>query len=737
MQRELQRNNIVLLGIGHTNAHVVRKWRMSPIGNANLICVSDSPIVTYSGMLPGALAEQYRPEQMEIDLVRWCAVSQCRLIMDHVAAVDLANRELVFAERPPLRFDWLSIGIGSRPATGNIDIADPRRLLSIKPMQTFLPRLDNALQRLTAHANRRPAINVIGGGVAGIEIAFCLYQRLQTKQLRNWELRVITGSPLGQGLAPVTVHQIRNELEKRGIRIWEPCHVDTVSSRAVRLDDGRSLDSDLSLLVSGAVAGDLLRDINLPHDPRGFLLTRATLQSTGDRQIFAVGDSGTLESNPVDKAGVFAVRQGPVLWHNLKQAVLEKPLRPWRPQRQFLKLINLGDGQAIADYRGRSVRGRWVWGLKDRIDRGFVSQYQDYRPARMNSGQAAPGDQAGMRCLGCGGKLGSLSLRQAFQKLQLPQDDRVLTGLQNREDAAVVRVGHSEITCSTDFFAAPLNDPYLNGRIAALNSASDCFVMNARVTCALTLAQIPYGHHRSRTDVLTELMAGAAREFQPMGASIVGGHTIEGPRLLIGFTVLGESLPVTGGKAGLVAGDQLVLTKPLGTGILLAGLMRGMCRAAWYSRLVETMLVSNQVALLLRERFDISAMTDVTGFGLAGHLQEMLDASQVSAELSIGHVPVLPGTLELLGQGIESTLAPENRDSITGLTVDSGARNRQAVLFDPQTAGGLLLGVSPEQLRPLLEFLLEHDCPASCRIGQVLSHAAGRASEIHVIAGRE
>ncbi len=730
MQRELQRNNIVLLGIGHTNAHVLKMWRMQPIEGANLICVSDFPTVTYSGMLPGVLSGQYDPERMEIDLVRLCSVSNARLIVDRVMSIDISNRELNFAERPPLRYDQLSIGIGSRPQTTGIELADTLQLLAIKPMQTFLPRLKQSLASLDPE--RMPTINVVGAGVGGIEIALCIWQRLRKELGERFVLRIICSSTIGKGLLPATVNHLRNQFRKIDIQVFEQRPVKRVERDAIFLSDNTRLDSSLTLWATGATASQFLSEINLPHDDRGFLLTRPTLQSTGNDRVFAVGDSGTMETNATEKAGVFAVRQGPVLWRNLQNAILNKPLVRYRPQKGYLKLINYGDGRAIAEYKGRSLVGSWSWSLKNRIDGRFMAMYQDYRSARMTAKSVTTDDTAEMRCLGCGGKLGGLSLKNALGRLEIPQNEHVIVGLQQSDDAAVVRVANNQVTVTADFFASPFDDPFTNGRIAALNSASDCFSMNAEATTALTLAQIPLGHPRAQADVLTELMAGALHEFKKMNVSIIGGHTIEGPRLIIGFTVLANQLVPTTRKGNLKPGDELVTSKMLGTGILLAALMRGMCRATWYSTLIETMLGSNQVALELVRRFGITAVTDVTGFGLGGHLLEMLTASNVSAELLIDQIPVLPGTFELAELGVESTLSPDNAKLPGNLKVDPSAASRHKILFDPQTAGGLLLGVPKVILGPVLDFLRNNGCPDAARIGSVVPNVDENASTIHI-----
>ena len=167
--------DIVLLGIGHTNAHVLRMWRMRPLSGARLTCVSNEAVATYSGMLPGVLAGQYPPERMEIDLVRLSAAAGARLVVGDVTGLAPAMQELLFADRPPMRFDVLSIGIGSVPTFGDVRIADGARLVPIKPMQTFLARLNRRLGDAAGARGGAPIrIAIVGGGAGGVEMALCL-----------------------------------------------------------------------------------------------------------------------------------------------------------------------------------------------------------------------------------------------------------------------------------------------------------------------------------------------------------------------------------------------------------------------------------------------------------------------------------------------------------------------------------------------------------------------------------
>ena len=673
MHKKLGGNTVVLLGVGHTNAHVLRMWKMQPIANTQLVCVSNYPYATYSGMVPGVLAGQYPPEKMEIDLVRFCASANASLIVDDVIGLNQEHRRLEFANRPPLHYEVLSIGIGSQPTFKGVTVESPEALASIKPMQTFLDRLK---QRLIQLESRQSPVRIVivGGGIGSIEIAFCLKKRL-TATDTEFGMLLAGGEPefslvtadqeVGSGLIASTRRRISNLLETRQIRLYQGKKVTTIGADSLTLEDGRAVSADIVIWATNAAPPALLGNLGLETDPAGFLLTRPTLQTLTNERIFAVGDSATIQGSETAKAGVFAVRQGPFLWDNIQRFLWHRPLREYHPQTGFLKLINTADGKSIAEYRGRSFYAAWCWKLKDDIDSKFMRMYHDYEPMKMVVPEVD--SEEAMRCLGCGGKIGSQLLGLVLDELKIPPHEDVIIGLEHPDDAAVIKTHNNQVTVTTDFFASPFDDPYLVGRIAMLNSASDCFVMGAQPTAALAMVQLPLGHARSQLRVMRDLMAGSVEELVRMNATIVGGHSIEGPRLTIGFTVLGRQLTDPKTKGMLRPGDCLVLTKPLGSGVLLAGLMQCKLPGSAFRPLIDAMLQSNYIALRLITEFGVSAITDVTGFGLAGHLAEMLKASQKSAEIDIAKIPLLPECQSLIDQGVQSTRArqspgfPENR----------------------------------------------------------------------------
>ena len=246
-----------------------------------------------------------------------------------------------------------------------------------------------------------------------------------------------------------------------------------------------------------------------------------------------------------------------------------------------------------------------------------------------------------------------------------------------------------------DFFRSMIDDPYVFGQVAATHSLSDVYAMGGEPTSALAIVTIPPGPADKVEDTLTHLMAGAVAVLRDAGVALVGGHTSEGAELGLGFAVNGRVDPARVlRKAGLRPGDRLILTKPLGTGTLFAADMRHRAKGRWIAAAVQSMLQSNRQAACCVQRYGATACTDVTGFGLAGHLVEMLRASAVDAELNLDAVPMLDGA--------EQTVAPESQLAAAAERAAS-ARDRPApgvsehprlpLLFDPQTSGGLLAGV--------------------------------------------
>jgi selenide,water dikinase len=221
---------------------------------------------------------------------------------------------------------------------------------------------------------------VVGGGAGGVELAFCLPQHVrEVCPGREFETTLIdSGARILAGMPRSTATAAQQELVRRKVLLVLGQGVQEVVDGQLVFDDGSRRAVDLVLWAAGAEAPPLLAQCNLPVDERGFLLTRATLQTTAGLPIFAVGDSGTPRGAVFPKAGVHAVRQGPVLWGNLHRLLSGQPLLEYKPQKSFLSILATGDRSAILSYWGLTFQGRWCWRLKDAIDRKYVEAYQDY-----------------------------------------------------------------------------------------------------------------------------------------------------------------------------------------------------------------------------------------------------------------------------------------------------------------------------------------------------------------------
>ncbi len=731
----LPKNRIVLLGAGHTNSHIIRQWGMGQrIDHGELLCISNFATATYSGMLPAVVAGDLPRGAMEIDLLRLTQRMGCRFVLGDVEKIDREKRQLHFFDRAPLDYDVLSIGIGSRPTFAGVDVLSDKQLVAIKPMQTFLDRLAAAVRNRSGSKLR---ISVVGGGVASAEIACCLQARFskppteldridaEFRRFSQIEISVVSVDLPGVGLEPSTGWRLDRALKRAEIRVVSGQRVSEITENFLVLADRSQLETDLVIWATSAVGPPLLSSLGLELDDRGFLLTHFDLSTTQDRRIFAVGDSGTIKGAKIPKAGVFAVRQGPVLFQNLGRILKGEKTVDYLPQSGFLKLLNVGNQQAVGEYRGVSFSGHWPWKLKQRIDIRFMKMYQDYSLAMVGDLHDVgdlQGNDSEMKCLACGGKVAADILHGVLRSITstIGGAAEVVIGLDQPDDAAVIKIANEHIAVTTDQFAAPIDDPFLFGRMIVVHSQSDLFAMGARPFAALANIEIPFGSPLGQRRLIAELMQGISRELQESGTSLVGGHSIEGPRLSAGLTVLGKQVTLPTGKGNLRPGDRLVLTKPLGVGLGLAALMQNQFDGEDYKSLVALLLQSNAIALEIIQRFDVTAMTDVTGFGLLGHLVEMLANNELCVTLELAKVPFCEFTQRLVERKIESTLAPSNQSFVSAFGVDFDAQDwRVAAMFDPQTCGGLLVAIGESDAEELVAFLRDRGFPHAASLATV------------------
>jgi selenide,water dikinase len=301
----------------------------------------------------------------------------------------------------------------------------------------------------------------------------------------------------------------------------------------------------------------------------------------------------------------------------------------------------------------------------------------------------------------------------------------VLIGLHAPDDAAVVRVPPGMALVHTvDFFRAFMDDPYLFGKVAANHALGDIFAMGAEPQSATAVVTVPPGLESKVEELLTQMMSGAIEVLNAAGCALVGGHTGEGAELALGFAINGlidEHMHGVMRKGGMQAGDLLLLTKPMGTGTLFAAHARHATKGRWIDAALQSMVQSNQLGAQILRSHGATACTDLTGFGLLGHLVEMTRPSGVDAELNMSTLPLLDGAVECVKAGMVSSLHPANvrlRRAIRNAQ-DFALDPRYPLLFDPQTAGGLLASVPAAQAATCVQALQAAGYTHTAIIGRI------------------
>ena len=717
--------HLVLLGGGHAQIAVLKSLGMSRIEGLRVTLISRDRMTPYSGMLPGYIEGFYREDEASIDLVRLAGFAGARFIHDDAIGLDADQAKVFLRNHPPLSYDRLSINIGSTPQLDQVKGA-ALHATPIKPVPEMIQTLDEIT------SGKRPChhISIIGGGVAGAEVALALDHRLNRVGKRGINITLVhSGQHITEALAKSASRQLENEMAKRNITICRQRRATAINSSSITLDDGSQIASDFTLMTTGAISPEWIASSHLAVDKDGFIAVNASLQSLSHPNIFAAGDIATILSSPRAKSGVYAVRAGPILRDNIRRSIQGKALRLWSPQQHHLALIGLGGGKAIASRGGISLpASKRLWRLKEHIDRRFISRFSDLPvmaslpepPINADLKQQDDPVFLSMQCLGCGAKTGWSTLAGALEKAyhyaHLMRPDLGLLAKKGdiHLDAGDVLLPPSPkgkellLVQSIDAISALVDDPYVLGRIATLHALSDLFVAHAKPLSALALLTLPRASRKQQQDDVIHLLCGILIALAEHGISLSGGHTASAQAMQVGLSVNGTR------DRSLIErppqpDDVLILTKPLGIGMIMAGHhhQHPLASGQMVKCAVDVMTQSNAVAAELANQEATYPMTDVTGFGLLRHARSLVDRFDPDLGISISSsaLPLISGTVRLAKSGVFSSMVADNAAAVRVKRHDNQIIS-DALLHDPQTSGGLLIIVPPDQADTLLQRLI-------------------------------
>jgi selenide,water dikinase len=727
--------DIVLVGGGHAHALVIRMWAMNPVPGLRLTLISPQVYTPYSGMLPGLVAGHYNFEQTHIDLVKVCAWAGVRFIQDSAVAMDPVQKSITLSSRPNINYDVCSLDIGITPQH-NIKGCE-EFAIAVKPIGQFYSHWQALQKELRNHTLPTPfKVAVIGAGAGGIELITAM-EHWATEHKCHAQFSLLGRSTRLLPDAPSALRKnLAQYLKQKNIQVHLGFDSQSISASHIHSQQ-TSIPFDKVFYCTQACAPQWLKHSQLDLNPQGFINVNDQLQSTSHDSVFAAGDIAHQYRHPRPKAGVFAVRSAPTLFNNVINYALEKPLHNFKPQRNFLGLLALGGKTALGSRKPFSFSGKWVWTWKNHIDVTFMNLFNKLTPMPMTlkpqvmaaSLQASLGikdiNELFMRCGGCGGKVGSSVLSDVLHQLTPYQHEDVIVGLDSPDDAAVLNIPNDmKLVQTIDHLKSLINDPFLFGQLSALHALSDAFAMNAQPQSAQALVQLPLASEAIQKRDMLQLMQGALKVLNEHQCALVGGHTSEDTELNVGFCInaLANSNQLMH-KQGANEGQVLILTQPLGTGALFAAHMRGLARGVDINSALVHMLQSNQKAANVFQAFNATACTDVTGFGLLGHLAEMLKGCNLGAQLSMNNLPAINGSVAAMQNGVFSSLQPQNarlRHAIYNQDTFMGHK-KYPLLFDPQTCGGLLATVDANRGAECVKALVKEGYLASLVIGKITS----------------
>lgn len=747
---------LVLIGGGHANIQVLKSFAMSPIDGLRVSLISDVLNAPYSGMLPGFISGEYSHEDMHINLLNLSNSANARFIHAKITSINTEHRIIHCEERPHINYDLISINTGIAPDLEQIEGAK-EYAVAVKPISHFLNNLPKIDMKIKSPQH---SLIIVGSGAAAIELAFAFRTRFNKKKISP-RIIIVGGAERFFPELSLKCHlSILNKCKRACIEVKFGQPATKVSSKSVTLASGIKIASDFTLLVTGGIPQNWLRNTSLGLTDDYYIEVNKAYQSISDERVFAAGDVAKVRLQPRPRSGVFAVRAGPVLSKNLRLKLNNSPLQNISQQSRHLSLIMTGNETVMAIWGKLFMSSKWLWLVKKWIDKRFISNFTNlpkmaenhHRSILLSKNELIRENDPlleKMFCSGCGSKAAANILDTVLPKAiniasKLGGDKRYLSMLNTYSDAGEFPLelnldGKQTIVQTVDSISQMISDPFIFGRISALHALSDLAVSNAIPLTALSMINIHRAKRNLQESDLTNMLSGALLEFSKAKTKLIGGHTSQSFENSLGFALTGIKKNISHLESSKLLEKErhktfsIILTKPLGIGIILAAAMRNLVSEQNYQECINCMLQSNLEPAQFLWKNGAVAMTDVTGFGLARHLENITMNLQnhfgvdIGAQLILNKIPIIDGVHQILEKtSIRATLNESNKKAIRHLD-KTKCKNLPLsdILFDPQTSGGILAIVPKTKATKLCKVLKNGIAPFSKQIGTVKFNKSG------------
>ena len=361
------KRTLVLVGGGHAHIEVLRQFALDPPPDVDVALFDPSPSVWYPSMLPGVIAGHYEPSDAKVNLWALCQRARVRFFQTSVLSINAETQRIETGLGERHRFDMLSIDVGS--VARELPTAPGAYVVAAKPIDPMLA----AITEFESVRTGALTVRVIGGGATAVEVALALAYRW--RDAKNRRVSIVSATSVLKGLPSRARRTARHACKRFNVTLRENSPVHHIDPTRLRLHSGEQIETQLTILATGYAPAPLLNKTVITGIPAASVSVNKHLQCNTHPNIFAAGDCAAIDGVSVPKAGVFAVRQGPVLAHNLLAVARGEPLQSYAHQAQALRLISLGEKRAIAVRNGLALGGEWAWRWKDSIDRKWMLKY--------------------------------------------------------------------------------------------------------------------------------------------------------------------------------------------------------------------------------------------------------------------------------------------------------------------------------------------------------------------------